>query len=40
MRCASRSLIDGRNVLDPGGGARLGFIYEGVGRPDAGEVEH
>ena len=33
-------LIDGRNVLDPEATRELGFVYEGVGRPEPVKVEH
>ena len=33
-------LIDGRNVLDPEAARELGFVYEGVGRPEPVKVEH
>jgi UDPglucose 6-dehydrogenase len=33
-------IVDGRNVLDPETARALGFVYEGVGRPEPVKVEH
>jgi UDPglucose 6-dehydrogenase len=33
-------IVDGRNVLDPDAARELGFVYEGVGRPEPVKVEH
>jgi UDPglucose 6-dehydrogenase len=33
-------IIDGRNVIDPEAARALGFVYEGVGRPEPVRVEH
>ncbi|HEU4972288.1 MAG TPA: UDP-glucose/GDP-mannose dehydrogenase family protein [Gaiellaceae bacterium] len=32
-RMRTRVVVDGRNLLDPEGMRRLGFVYEGIGRP-------
>jgi UDPglucose 6-dehydrogenase len=32
-------IIDGRNILDPDATRALGFVYEGVGRPEPVTVE-
>jgi UDPglucose 6-dehydrogenase len=33
-------IVDGRNVLDPEATRALGFVYEGIGRPEPVKVEH
>ncbi len=33
--CATRVVVDGRNLLDPDELRALGFVYEGIGRPVA-----
>jgi UDPglucose 6-dehydrogenase len=32
-RMRTRVVVDGRNLLDPDEMRRLGFVYEGIGRP-------